>query len=73
MSDEERIEQCQREIARLHRVCRTAETDIERYKVLLYNAISYIAETTGETVTWFEKTIGITGEELSEIGMKIVE
>lgn len=73
MSDEERIEQCQAEIRRLHRVCRLAETEIERYKTLLYNAVSYIAESTSENEKWFEETIGITKDELLEIGMKIVD
>lgn len=77
MSDEERMEQCQREITRLHRVCRLADAEIERYKVLLYNAIVYIAEATdslseqgtAEQSRWYEETLGITAEELESIGI----
>lgn len=49
---------------------------IERLGVLLYNAIVYIAEITDqlsndpqEQLEWYMDTLGITEQELSEIGI----
>lgn len=44
------------------------QKQIDRYKVLLDNAISYICESTGESDDmWLENTIGITKSELNEL------
>lgn len=78
---EEGMAQCQREIRRLRSVVRTEEEQIERLKTLLYNAIEYIAEDTDSLskigtkneCEWYEETLGITAEELTEIGFRLVQ
>lgn len=69
--------QCQNEIRRLRNVIRADEEQIERLKTLLYNAVLYIAEATDslseigteEQRKWYEETLGITEEELENIGI----
>ena len=74
---EEGMTQCQNEIRRLRSVVRGEEEKIARLKVLLRNAIEYIAESTDslsefgtkEQREWYEETLGITAEEMSEIDL----
>ena len=74
---EEGMTKCQNEIRRLRNVVRADEEEIARLKVLLRNAIEYIAESTDslseigteEQREWYEETLGITAEELKSIGL----
>lgn len=80
---EEGMTQCQNEIRRLRSVVRFDEEKIERLKVLLLNAIGLAEEGIVDTqaepfdyerkVEWLEKEIGITREELEEIGYGFTE
>ena len=75
---EEGMTQCQNEIRRLRNVVRADEEKIERLKVLLLNAIGMLEEGVVDTqaepfeyeskVEWLEEELGITREELEEIG-----
>lgn len=66
--------QCQSEIRRLRSVVRQDEGKIERLSVLLCNAIEYINELTGEKEPdWYEETLGITAEEMSELDLHGME
>lgn len=72
--EDERVEKCQSEIRRLRSVCRENEDDIKRLNVLLCNAIEYINELTGQTdPEWYEETLGITNEEMSELDLQCFE
>lgn len=72
--EDERVAQCQSEIRRLRSVCRENEDDIKRLNVLLCNAIEYINELTGQTdPEWYEETLGITNEEMSELDLQCFE
>lgn len=72
--EDERVEKCQSEIRRLRSVCRENEDDIKRLNVLLRNAIEYINELTGQTdPKWYEETLGITNEEMSELDLQCFE
>ena len=72
--EDERVAQCQSEIRRLRSVCRENEDDIKRLNVLLCNAIEYINELTGQTdPEWYEETLGITNEEMSELDLQRFE
>lgn len=70
---EEGMTQCQNEIRRLRSVVRQEEEEIARLRILLYNAIEYISETTGGNCKWYEETLGITAEELTELGFRFVD
>lgn len=75
---EEGMTQCQNEIRRLRSVVRCDEEKIERLKVLLLNAIGLAEEGIVDTkaepfeyeskVEWLEEELGITEDELEEIG-----
>ena len=75
---EEGMTKCQNEIRRLRNVVRADEEKIERLKVLLLNAIGMLEEGIADTqaepfeyeskVEWLEEELGITREELEEIG-----
>lgn len=75
---EEGMTKCQNEIRRLRNVVRADEEKIERLKVLLLNAIGMLEEGIVDTqaepfeyeskVEWLEEELGITREELEEIG-----
>ena len=75
---EEGMTKCQNEIRRLRNVVRADEEKIERLKVLLLNAIRMLEEGIVDTqaepfeyeskVEWLEEELGITREELEEIG-----
>lgn len=75
---EEGMTQCQNEIRRLRNVVRADEEKIERLKVLLLNAIGLAEEGIVDTqaepfeyeskAEWLEEELGITKEELEEIG-----
>lgn len=75
---EEGMTKCQNEIRRLRNVVRADEEKIERLKVLLLNAIGMLEEGIVDTqaepfeyeskVEWLEEELGITREELGEIG-----
>lgn len=72
--EDERVAQCQSEIRRLRSVCREGEDNIKRLNVLLCNAIEYINELTGQTdPEWYEETLGITNEEMSELDLQCFE
>lgn len=72
--EDERVEKCQSEIRRLRSVCRENEDNIKRLNVLLCNAIEYINELTGQTdPEWYEETLGITNEEMSELDLQCFE
>lgn len=72
--EDERVEKCQSEIRRLRSVCREGEEKIERLNVLLCNAIEYIHEITGRTdPEWYDETLGITNEEISELDLQCFE
>ena len=72
--EDERVEKCQAEIRRLRSACRENEDDIKRLNVLLCNAIEYINELTGRTdPEWYEETLGITNEEMSELNLQCFE
>lgn len=72
--EDERVEKCQAEIRRLRSVCREGEEKVERLNVLLCNAIEYIQEITGQTdPEWYDETLGITSEEMSELDLQCFE
>lgn len=72
--EDERVEKCQSEIRRLRSACREGEEKVERLNVLLCNAIEYINELTGQTdPEWYEETLGITNEEMSELDLQCFE
>ena len=80
---EEGMTKCQNEIRRLRNVVRADEEKIERLKVLLLNAIGLAEEGIVDTqaepfeyeskAEWLEEKIGITREELEEIGFGFPE
>ena len=72
--EDERVEKCQVEIRRLRSVCREGEEKVERLNVLLCNAIEYIHEITGQAdPEWYDETLGITSEEMSELDLQCFE
>lgn len=78
---EEGMTQCQNEIRRLRSVVRQDEEEIKKLEILLYNAVTYINKTVGDSEhksadekrEWYKEIFGITDEELLKIGIDLFE